>query len=131
MELILNCIEDKSPIEYIAINAFLPKNSENEKVIQQLREKIGAVSKMPVTVGFGPRYLHSTGQFHKGGPNTGLFILITSQRSNDLDIPGLGVSFGVMQRAQAIGDYQALMAKGRKVLWLDLDEPDLAVLLDK
>jgi len=75
--------------------------------------------------------LHSTGQLHKGGPNCGFFLLITARRQEDLAIPGQGVKFGVMQRAQAIGDLQALQAKGRRVLWIDLDEPDPAILLDE
>lgn len=131
MDLITSCIEAKGNTEFIAINAFIPKNQENENILQQLRKKIGSAWHKPVTVGFGPRYLHSTGQFHKGGPNTGLFIMITAQRNEDLDIPNLGVSFGVMQRAQAIGDYLALKAKGREVLWLDLNQPDVKILLDQ
>jgi len=115
--------------EYIAINAFLPKNSENEVGLQEFRRQLGEKYHIATTLGFGPRYLHSTGQFHKGGPNTGLFLLITAQRENDLDIPGQGISFGVMQRAQAIGDLQALQAKARKVLWIDLNAPDVSLLL--
>lgn len=116
--------------EYVAINAFLPKNPENEENLRQLRRQIGDRFHVATTLGFGPRYLHSTGQLHKGGPNTGYYLLITSQRQDDLDIPELGVSFGVMQRAQAIGDLQALQAKGRNVLWIDLNKPDARLLLE-
>lgn len=115
--------------EYLAINAFIPMNRENADVLQSFRRKLVEKYHLPVTLGFGPRYLHSTGQFHKGGPNTGLFIMLTAQRDNDLMIPGENVGFGVFQRAQAIGDLQALQAKGRRVLWLDLSAPDANILL--
>jgi transaldolase/glucose-6-phosphate isomerase len=115
--------------EYIAINAFLPKKSENEVGLQEFRRQLGEKYHLATTLGFGPRYLHSTGQFHKGGPNTGLFLLITAQREKDLGIPGQGISFGVMQRAQAIGDLQALQGKARNVLWIDLSAPDVSLLL--
>lgn len=118
-------------IEYIAINAFLPKNTQNEEILQKLRKKIGKKFQLSTTLGFGPRYLHSTGQLHKGGANNGFFLLITARRQKDLEIPDQGLSFGVMQRAQAIGDLQALQAKNRRVLWVDLDEPDPAILLEK
>jgi hypothetical protein len=74
--------------------------------------------------------VHSTGQFHKGGPNSGLFILLTAQQQHDLEIPGQGVNFGVFQRAQAIGDLQALEVKDRKVIWIDLAEPEAKILLE-
>lgn len=114
--------------EFVAINAFLPKNEKNEALLKELRRNIGEKFALPVTLGFGPRFLHSTGQFHKGGPNSGLFILITSQRQEDIEIPGQHICFGVFQRAQAIGDLRALEARDRKVLWLDLTEPDLNIL---
>jgi transaldolase/glucose-6-phosphate isomerase len=130
LHLLFNTIEQqRKKVEYVAINAFLPKNAENEQVLQELRRRIGEKFNLPTTVGFGPRYLHSTGQFHKGGPNNGLFILLTAQRQIDLEIPGQGVTFSVFQRAQAIGDLQALEAKDRSVIWFDLAEPDPSILL--
>jgi transaldolase/glucose-6-phosphate isomerase len=130
LHLLFNTIEQqRKKVEYVAINAFLPKNAENEQVLQELRRRIGEKFNLPTTVGFGPRYLHSTGQFHKGGPNNGLFILLTAQREIDLEIPGQGVTFSVFQRAQAIGDLQALEAKDRSVIWFDLAEPDPSILL--
>ncbi len=132
MRLVFSYVEHNlDGAEFVAINAFLPKNEENEALLQNIRGKIGEKFALPVTLGFGPRYLHSTGQFHKGGPNNGLFILITAQRQNDIEIPGQGISFGVFQRAQAIGDLRALEAKGRKVLWLDLAEPDVNILFEQ
>lgn len=130
LHLIFSAIEQqREKVEYVAINAFLPKNEENEQALQELRRRIGEKFNLPTTAGFGPRYLHSTGQFHKGGPNSGLFILLTAERENDLGIPGQRVNFGVFQRAQAIGDLQALEAKDRTVIWLDLSEPDAGILL--
>jgi hypothetical protein len=130
LHLLFNTIEQqRKKVEYVAINAFLPKNAENEQVLQELRRRIGEKFNLPTTSGFGPRYLHSTGQFHKGGPNNGLFILLTAQREIDLEIPGQGVTFSVFQRAQAIGDLQALEAKDRSVIWFDLAEPDPSILL--
>lgn len=130
LHLLFNTIEQqRKKVEYVAINAFLPKNAENEQVLQELRRRIGEKFNLPTTAGFGPRYLHSTGQFHKGGPNNGLFILLTAQRQIDLEIPGQGVTFSVFQRAQAIGDLQALEAKDRSVIWFDLAEPDPSILL--
>lgn len=114
--------------DYIAINAFLPRNSENEALLQRFREEILREFGNATTLGFGPRFLHSTGQLHKGGPNNGVFLLLTAKRKTDVDIPGQGISFGTMQRAQAIGDLHALEAKERRVLWIDLVEPDPSLL---
>lgn len=115
--------------DYIAINAFLPRNETNLKQLQTLREKLLNKFQLATTLGFGPRFLHSTGQLHKGGANNGLFIVVTAARTHDLEIPGEGISFGIMQRAQALGDLQALEAKGRRVLWIDLAQPDASLLL--
>jgi hypothetical protein len=68
------------------------------------------------TVGYGPRYLHSTGQLHKGGPNTGVFLQLVGDDPDDLPIPGEKFTFGVLKQAQALGDFQALRNHGRRVL---------------
>ncbi len=117
--------------DYIAINAFLPRTETNLEKLQSLRKLLLKKFTTSTTLGFGPRFLHSTGQLHKGGANNGLFLVITAERIHDLEIPGEGISFGTMQRAQALGDLQALEAKGRRVLWIDLDEPDPALLLQE
>jgi transaldolase/glucose-6-phosphate isomerase len=67
--------------------------------------------------------LHSTGQLHKGGPDSGLFLQITAEPVKDLDIPGMGMSFATLERAQALGDYEALAARGRHILRLNLPSP--------
>ena len=71
-------------------------------------------------MGYGPRYLHSTGQLHKGGPDRGLFVLFTAVASKDLPIPGEDFGFAVLQRAQALGDFRSLSQKGRRVIRIHL-----------
>ena len=75
---------------------------------------------IPTTLGYGPRFLHSTGQFHKGGPNTGLFLQLTAEDAKDVPIPGAPYTFGVFKRAQALGDLEALEKHGRRVGHIDL-----------
>ena len=84
-----------------------------------------------MTAGFGPRFQHSTGQFHKGGPNTGLFIQIISNAENDMQIPNEGMTYGTLIRAQALGDYETLIARGRRVLRMHLSKPEDVSLLAK
>lgn len=122
-------LSNHQPNDYLAINAFLPRTEANTRDLQELRLRLFKKFGLATTLGFGPRYLHSTGQLHKGGANNGLFVVITSSKPEDLAIPGEGITFGTMQRAQALGDLQALEAKGRRVLWIDLDEPDPRLLL--
>jgi hypothetical protein len=78
--------------------------------------------RLATTVGYGPRYLHSTGQYHKGGPNKGLFLQLTADDPIDVWIPGRPYTFGVLRKAQALGDLQALRAHGRRVIKIDLGE---------
>jgi len=74
------------------------------------------------TLGYGPRFLHSTGQYHKGGPGTGLFLQLTCEDRTDVVIPGEPYTFGVLKRAQALGDLQALRDHGRRVFHVSLGE---------
>jgi hypothetical protein len=100
----------------VAINAFIPRNSRNENLATKLREKIKLKTKTPTTLGFGPRFLHSTGQLHKGGANTGIFIEITQDPQKDINIPGENITFGILERAQALGDFKALQERGRRII---------------
>ena len=111
--------------DYIAINAYLPRNEEMMNALMKLRVRIGEITGAATTVGFGPRFLHSTGQLHKGGPESSLFLQITADPVQDLEIPmkGSRITFGMLQRAQASGDYEALEARGRKILRLHLSSP--------
>jgi hypothetical protein len=77
--------------------------------------------------GYGPRYLHSTGQLHKGGPNTGVFVLVTAGIGEDLPIPGEGFSFGTLELAQALGDFASLDATNRRALHVHLPSQDPAL----
>ena len=116
-------LEEAQPGGYVAINAYLPRNEEMINVLQQLRTAIRAKTGNAVTAGFGPRFQHSTGQFHKGGPGNALFIQITNEPEKDMEIPNEGLTFGTLIRAQALGDYEALIEAGRKVLRIHLASP--------
>ncbi|HCK65396.1 MAG TPA: transaldolase [Anaerolineae bacterium] len=109
---------------YVAINAYVPRNKEMISAIQNLRVAIREKTKCAVTAGFGPRFQHSTGQFHKGGPNTGLFIQVVYDAKDDFEIPNQGLSFETLIRAQALGDYEALIAAGRKAVRIRLSSLD-------
>jgi transaldolase/glucose-6-phosphate isomerase len=102
--------------DFVAINAYLPRNKETVNSMQLLRVGIREKTKCAVPAGFGPRFQHSTGQFHKGGPNKGLFLQVVYDAKEDVDIPTEGLSFGTLLRAQALGDYEALEAAGRRVI---------------
>ncbi len=109
--------------DYVAINAYLPRNQEMQRNLRELRIDIRKHTGLPTTVGFGPRFLHSTGQLHKGGADNGLFLQITADPVVDLDIPQQGMSFGVLERGQALGDLDALRARSRRALRIHLPEP--------
>ncbi len=106
--------------DYFATLAFLPMFSENEAAIQEFRLKVRDRKRVATCLGFGPRFLHSTGQDYKGGPNTGVFLQITADHAEDLGIPGQGYSFGVVIDAQAAGDLAVLEARGRRALRVHL-----------
>ncbi len=111
------------PGDYVAVLAYLPPNEDNdarlEELARALRDRLGVA----VTVGYGPRYLHSTGQFHKGGPPRGHFIQLLDPTDEDVSVPGAAYSFGALMSAQAAGDRAALTALGRRVLLvLDVEE---------
>ncbi len=109
---------------YIALNAYLPRNAQMIDMLQALRISIREKTRCAVTAGFGPRFQHSTGQFHKGGPNKGLFIQFVYDAKEDMEIPTQGLTFGTLIRAQALGDYEALKAAGRKALRIKLNSTE-------
>ncbi len=111
------------PRDYLAILAYLPPTEEIQARLAAVGAAWGRDLGLVTTLGFGPRYLHSTGQFHKGGPNTGLFLVITSDDAVDVEIPGMGWTFGQLKRAQALGDIKALLAKRRRVAHVHLPRP--------
>ena len=109
--------------DYLGIQAYLDRTPETEKVLQRARLAIRDRYKVAVTVGFGPRFLHSTGQLHKGGPDTGVFVQVVDRaRDIDASIPGAPYTFGELIDAQALGDLRALRARGRRVARVTLDQ---------
>jgi transaldolase/glucose-6-phosphate isomerase len=106
--------------DYLALLAYLDRNPANIAVLQGLRERLGRVGPAATVMQFGPRFLHSTGQAYKGGPNSGVFLQITAQPKADLPIPGRGLTFRVVEAAQAQGDFEVLAERGRRVLRVDL-----------
>jgi len=108
---------------YIAINAFLPRLPEEIEKFQALRSSLLNKYNVATTLGFGPRFLHSTGQLHKGGPGEGvLYLIFTRKNAIDIEIPGEGMSFGTLQLAQALGDFDVLKVLGKNVIRIDLQD---------
>ena len=112
--------------DYIGLLAYLPHSEEIEAPLQRVRAQLRDRYRVATMFGYGPRYLHSTGQLHKGGANSGVFIMLTATPQEDLAIPGEQFSFGTLELAQALGDFASLEATGRRVVRLHLDTPDPA-----
>ncbi len=106
--------------DYIALLAYIDQNPSNEALMYSLREELTALTGLPVTVGFGPRYLHSTGQLHKGGKPNGIFLIITADEPKDVLIPGETFSYEVLKNAQSLGDYQSFANRELRLLLLHL-----------
>lgn len=106
--------------DYFALLAFIEMSSENEDRLQAIREKILRSTHAATCLGFGPRFLHSTGQAYKGGGGNGVFLQITADDASDIAVPGQKYTFGVVKDAQARGDYQVLADRGRRVLRVHL-----------
>jgi glucose-6-phosphate isomerase len=122
-------LSEAAPGDYVGILAFLPDRDLVRKTLDEIQREIRARSGKAVTLGIGPRYLHSTGQLHKGGANNGIFLVITVAHENDLMIPGEPFSFAELELAQAMGDLEALEKRGRRVFHFrlpGLSEKDLA-----
>ena len=109
--------------DYVALQAYLDRTTETEGTLQRARLVIRERYRVATTLGFGPRFLHSTGQLHKGGPNTGVFIQVVDRgREVDLPIPGKPYTFGTLIDAQALGDLRSLRARGRRVARVTLEQ---------
>ena len=116
------------PGDYFNLLVYLPPDdSPFAAPLEDFRKAVGTRSGCATMLGYGPRYLHSTGQLHKGGPNSGVFVILTAAVAEDLDIPGEPYSFGVLEMAQAAGDFQSLDRAGRRAVHLHLQarSPDL------
>ena len=106
--------------DYVALLAYIERNAPHTEALQRMRRMIRDRVRAATCVGFGPRFLHSTGQAYKGGPNTGVFLQITADDAEDLPVPGQRYTFGVVKAAQARGDFDVLAERGRRVLRVHL-----------
>lgn len=109
--------------DYVAILPYVWPCEETDEALAALRDKILCRTKRAVLFGYGPRYLHSSGQLHKGDGNNGVFLILSADPANDIKIPGQNYTFGQLCNAQALGDFQALEKKGRRVIKLHLQQP--------
>ena len=112
------------PGDYLAIMAYLHQTPETDLALAALRRRVMERYRIATTVGYGPSFLHSTGQLHKGGPSSGLFLQLTASHGEDVPVPGESYTFGVLADAQALGDLRALQDKGRRVISVRLDRDD-------
>ncbi len=131
-----NFLAAAEPDSYVALQAYLQSTLLIDDALKRLQALLRDRLKLATTLGYGPRFLHSTGQLHKGGPNRGLFVQLTAEDSTDADIPNeagepnASITFGVLKRAQRMGDAQALREAGRRVVRVHLGA-DAAAGLEK
>ena len=123
-------VASAGPGDYLALLAYLDRSEAHQSVLQRIRHTVRDARRVTTSVGFGPRYLHSTGQVFKGGPATGVFLLITADDDADLPVPGRRCTFGETKMAQALGDLEVLAARRRRVVRLHL-EGDTAAGLER
>ena len=112
---VVELLAQAAPGDYLCIMAYVHQTPDVDAALASLRLRVMQGHAIATTSGYGPRFLHSTGQLHKGGPASGLFLQITTDHPNDIDVPGQGYSFGTLADAQALGDLQALQAAGLRV----------------
>jgi transaldolase/glucose-6-phosphate isomerase len=112
--------------DYVALLAYIEETEATEAALQAIRTSVRDATKCAVTTGYGPRFLHSTGQLHKGGPDSGVFIQITAPDQVDFHVPEAPYTFSVLKDAQALGDFQSLLKHGRRALRIDLGEDVIA-----
>jgi transaldolase / glucose-6-phosphate isomerase len=105
-------LSDKGPPHYVAVLGYVLESSEFDAAVTELRELLRAKTGCSVTFGYGPRFQHSTGQYHKGGPKTGLFLQLVGADEEDVEIPDVGYTFGTLKNAAATGDLQTLREHG-------------------
>jgi Phosphoglucose isomerase len=113
---------ERRPDDYVAILAYVARDAANSSELNSLRATLAERLSLPVLLSYGPRYLHSIGQLYKGGPDSGIFLMITSDKPEDPPIPGAKYTFGQLQMAQALGDMQAVARVGKPLLRLHLKE---------
>jgi hypothetical protein len=125
-EVIAWMIRSIAPRNYLAFLSYLPPGHDVETAVAQIRTAIRARTRAASTFGVGPRYLHSTGQYHKGGPDTALAVVITADDETETAIPEAGYSFSVLKRAQALGDVETLEAHTRPTIRIHVKDADSA-----
>jgi glucose-6-phosphate isomerase len=119
------------PGDYVGLLPYLPpSHAEFEQALTSLRRSIGTTTGCATMWGYGPRYLHSTGQLHKGGPDSGVFVIVTANGAEDLAIPDEAFSFGVLEAAQALGDFTSLGNAGRRAIYVHLPRREPALIAD-
>lgn len=123
-----HCAEVK-PGDYVALLAYLEETPETEAALQKIRMILRDATRCATTTGYGPRFLHSTGQLHKGGPDSGVFIQITAPDKTDFPVPGDAFTFSILKDAQALGDFQSLLKHGRRAIRVDLGDDVLVGLV--
>jgi transaldolase/glucose-6-phosphate isomerase len=111
------------PGDYVSLQAYLAPSQETTQSLENLRFLLTSHTRLPTTAGYGPRFLHSTGQLHKGGPNTALVLQLVDEPREDLSIPETDYSFASLIQAQALGDYYALLQRERRVLRVNIKDP--------
>ena len=116
----------KKPRDYVAVQAYVSPSADNVAKLQTLCVAIEQRLGLATTLGFGPRFLHSTGQLHKGGPNSVLVLQIIDQPTDNLSVPETNYTFDALIQAQALGDFTALKQRRRRVLRIDLGSDDAA-----
>lgn len=119
-EALMRLLGQVNPGDYVGLMAYLARNASVDEALAEMRRQIGDALKTAITVGYGPRLLHSTGQLHKGGPNSGVFLQFTARDSTPLPIPGREYDFATLKNAQAYGDFAVLRARQRRVMRIDL-----------
>ena len=116
IDLLRSHLDQLSGGDYFAILAYVEMSRAHREELNAMRKLVRDAKRVATSVGFGPRYLHSTGQAYKGGPNSGVFLQITQVEADDLAIPGREASFGIVKACQARGDLQVLAERGRRVV---------------
>jgi len=116
----LETILNAKPGDYVALMAYIERSAAHDEMLQRIRIALRDRLKVATTLGYGPRFLHSTGQLHKGGPNSGIFIQFTAKDEKDISIPGAPYTFSTLKQAQALGDLQSLIRHGRRVIHINL-----------
>jgi glucose-6-phosphate isomerase len=116
--------------DYVALLDYIQETAAHEQLIQQIRHHLRDALRIATTTGYGPRFLHSTGQLHKGGPPSGVFIQVTADDARDVEIRGEPFTFGVLKQAQALGDYESLASRGRRAIRVHIGQNVIAGLAE-